>query len=321
LLVVGVAIACTAAVVGYVGWAARRASASTDAATVAELRQITSRPFIAFLASDSGKPPYRQLAVAPLDRLGERLFVGMSCDRLSMTGAIGVCVTHKVGGFSLTYDVHTFDRTFQPKGDSAAGYGLPSRIRISGSGEVAAVTSFITGHAYETPGGFSTLTEIFRPGSKDAVVSNLEQLHVVRAGKRFEPSNRNFWGVTFADNDSFYATMGTGPDTYLVRGDLNTRTLTTVHRNAECPSLSPDHTRVAFKRRLPNGKWHFTVLELATGKTTDLAERRSIDDQLAWADNDHLLYGTREGIWSARADGNGAPRLLVPGGASPAVVQ
>lgn len=35
-----------------------------------------------------------------------------------------------------------------------------------------------------------------------------------------------------------------------MRGDVTARTLTTVHRNVECPSLSPDGTRVAYKKRV-----------------------------------------------------------------------
>ena len=40
--------------------------------------------------------------------------------------------------------------------------------------------------------------------------------------------------------------------------------------------------------------WRFTVLDLATGTETPLAETRSVDDQLAWLDDAHLLYSDGE---------------------------
>ena len=34
--------------------------------------------------------------------------------------------------------------------------GVPSRARVSRDGRLAAVTTFVTGHSYATPGQFST---------------------------------------------------------------------------------------------------------------------------------------------------------------------
>ena len=152
------------------------------------------------------------------------------------------------------------------------------------------------------------------------VVPNLERLETIRDGERFEPIDRNFWGVTFRDDRSFYATMGTGSDTYLVRGDLATRTLTVLHRNVECPALSPAGDRIGFKRRKPDGDWRFTVLDLRTGREVPLAETRSVDDQLAWLDNEDVMYSAGGAIMKVRADGTGTPTVLIAHGASPTVV-
>ena len=47
--------------------------------------------------------------------------------------------------------------------------------------------------------------------------------------------------------------------------------MTTIHSDAECPSLSPDGTRVAYKKRLSRlGPWDLVVLDLATGIETPL---------------------------------------------------
>ena len=65
----------------------------------------------------------------------------------------------------------------------------------------------------------------------------------------------------------------------------------------ECPSLSPDGTRIAFKTRSDSGvgpiTWRIAVLDLATSEVTELAETRNVDDQVASARrfDDHLRVG------------------------------
>jgi hypothetical protein len=107
--------------------------------------------------------------------------------------------------------------------------------------------------------------------------------------------------------------------------------LTALRADAECPSLAPDGTRVAFKTRngQPEGQWMIAVYDLATGKSTLLAEKHSVDDQIEWLDRDQVLYGLpRSGsgpsasdVWVVPADGTGAPRLFIPDAWSPAVVR
>ena len=136
----------------------------------------------------------------------------------------------------------------------------------------------------------------------------------------------NFWGVTFADDRRFYATMATGGKTYLVRGDMTTRTLTTVHTNVECPSLSPDGTRIAFKKRVPglpaDAPWHLYVLDLRTMRETPLAEPRSVDDQLVWSDTGTVVYSLPSDygadLYTLPADGSGTPHRLIQAGLAPA---
>ena len=53
---------------------------------------------------------------------------------------------------------------------------------------------------------------------------------------------------------------------------------------------------------------------------TPLAETRGIDDQVVWLDNDTIAYGLPgEGIWAVQANGEGAPRQLVPHASSPSL--
>ena len=61
-------------------------------------------------------------------------------------------------------------------------------------------------------------------------------------------------------------------------------------------------------------------------RSTPLAEKRSVDDQLEWLDNNHVLYSLPEtangssastDIWLAAIDGARAPRLFLKKAYSP----
>lgn len=92
----------------------------------------------------------------------------------------------------------------------------------------------------------------------------------------------------------------------------------TVRDRVECPSLSPDGTKIAFKSAIDGDYakgWRLSVLDLATNRVTRTTEARSVDDQAAWLDDDTLGYvrqhadGTKD-LWTVPADGTGKPALL-----------
>jgi len=154
---------------------------------------------------------------------------------------------------------------------------------------------------------------------------SLEAYRIVKDGRTYHAADVNFWGVTFAADDrTFYATLATKGRTYLVRGDLPTHTVTALHMNVECPSLSPDGTRIAFKKRvegLPkDAPWHLYVLDLRTMRETPLAEPRSVDDQAVWRDDHTLAYALPgdygADLYTVPADGTGAPHRLLTAGVS-----
>jgi hypothetical protein len=195
-----------------------------------------------------------------------------------------------------------------------------------------ASTVFVSGHSY-TDVGFSTVTEIVEAATGRGL-GNLETWKLVKDGRPYRSADVNFWGVTFAaDGNTFYATVGTKGTTYLVRGDIAARQMTTVHANAECPSLSPDGTLIVYKKAISSTSarhWRFTVLDVATGAETPLPETRSVDDQVAWLDSSHVLYAVPRGnagsgrtdVWESPVPprASGAPRLLVADAESPASV-
>lgn len=184
---------------------------------------------------------------------------------------------------------------------------------------------FVSGESYGAA-FFSTRTAIVdtRTG---AMEPDLEKFSIQLDGRPYTSGDVNFWGVTFSkDDDTFYATLATAGQTYLVKGSVSRRSVTTLAQNVECPSLSPDETRVAYKKRVARGAslWREHVLDLGTLRETPLAEKRSVDDQAVWLDDRTLAYALpAEGradttdLWTVPADGTGAPRMLAPAASSP----
>ena len=129
--------------------------------------------------------------------------------------------------------------------------------------------------------------------------------------------------MTFArDSNRFYATLASAGKTYLIEGNLKRRSLRTLRENVECPSLSPDGTRVAYKKLMDDpGIWRYHVLDLESGRDTALAEKRPIDDQAEWLDDENILYRSGEETWVVPADGSGSARRFMAAADSPAVVR
>jgi Tol biopolymer transport system component len=114
--------------------------------------------------------------------------------------------------------------------------------------------------------------------------------------------------------------------TYLVEGRMTDRTMRTVRKNVECPSISPDGTRLVFKKATgdPSRPWRLHTLDLRTMRETPLAEPNSVDDQAAWLDDQTVMYGRVDGgttdVWEVPADGTGTPRVLIRNAFSPTVI-
>jgi Tol biopolymer transport system component len=222
-----------------------------------------------------------------------------------------------------TYHAVVLDAALSPVRKVSLSGG-PSRARLSPDSDLFAVTVFVAGHSY-LQSGFSTLTTVSN-ALTGKLLANLEDFRVVRDGKPYRSVDLNMWGVTFVDSDRFFATAASRGKTWLVEGSLSARELRTIRENAECPSVSPDGTRIAYKHRIGLVRWRLHVLDLKTGRDVELTESRSVDDQVEWLDGDRILYGLpREGsaetdVWVVPADGTGSPAVFIPYAWSPSVV-
>jgi hypothetical protein len=255
----------------------------------------------------------------------------LRCEVVYVAGGHGICLSAERGVFT-TYAASLFDtRHFKVSG-SFPLKGIPSRARVSIDGKLAAFTVFVSGHGYTTL-DFSTQTLIVDVRSAK-VLADLEDFEVRRDGAVIKAADFNFWGVTFTpDARQFYATLSTAGQHLLVRGDIAAKKAEVLHENVECPSLSPDARHVAYKKRLLVGgriSWQLHVLDLATGREIALAEKRSIDDQLEWLDERHVLYsvpsaedGSSPGtdVWSAAIDSTTAPARFMRNAYSPATAR
>jgi hypothetical protein len=296
----------------------------------APVSEVRSAPHIVFRHTAAGAHRDRVALVPLADPGGQRALTDLTCDRVYTSGPRTLCLAPSPGIAS----VYRAQVTAEGAAAALTLTGVPSRARLSADGGLAATTSFVAGDSYAAE-EFSTRTVITPLSAGDPVHAgegiDLESFRLVHRGTAIRPGDRNYWGVTFAaDRDRFFVTVAFGGQTWLARGSLASRTLTTLRADAECPSLSPDGRRVAYKKRqgrIP-GDWRLAVLDLATGRETLLAEDRSVDDQVEWLDDRHLLYAVpRAGtagvlgsdVWRLPVDGKGAPTVLIKDAASPAV--
>lgn len=279
---------------------------------------MAEKPFLVYqhVARDEH---YAEIALGPAEAPRSRTtYTGLVCERVYFAGGRGICLTPKQETLSQAVNARVFGADFRP-GRAVRLEGLWSRARVSPGGRYGAATTFVTGHSYRDV-GFSTFTALIDM-AKGEVLSDLEKFEVTRDGKPFDKIDFNFWGVTFSrDERRFHATLSSGGKFYLVEGDVPTRRARVIAEGVECPSLSPDETRVAFKRREGNN-WRLHVLELDTGREFPLAETRSVDDQVEWLDDERILYGLVKDVWVVPADGSGQPRIHIRDALSPAVVR
>ena len=253
------------------------------------------------------------------------LVSSVQCERSYTASGVLLCLQSEGNLISQPY-AEIYDSSLKQT-KKLAITGTPNRARLSADGRMASWTTFVTGDSYTQPGA-STRTSILDLKTGQ-YADTLENFNAYVDGSLYKAVDVNFWGVTFtADDNTFYATMGSNGKTWLMKGDVKAHTLRSLRENVECPSLSPDGTRLVFKKRVSDDirhPWRFTVLNLATMRETPLAEPRSVDDQAAWLDDGTVMYAVPHDddpgsdLYAVPADGSGAPRLLAANGMSPSV--
>ena len=295
-------------------WALTRPAPQVEVDATADLRTAGT------VVRDTGTG---RLAVVRPD--GNRAQTPVGCSRVHVAAGRALCLRpaeEAPGRFVL--DVLGPDLAVQR---SLPLNGVPTRARLSADGRVAAWTVFVSGDSY-TSSGFSTRSGILDLET-GVLAPDLEDFALADAAgaRRALPQDANFWGVSFADDDNtFYATLATGPHFYLVQGDFAAETVTVLADGVECPSLSPDGTRLVYKHRQPDRTWRLEVYDLDSGRRTPLAETATVDDQGAWLDEETVAYGKlddagRVGVWTVPADGTGTPALLAADAESPSAVR
>lgn len=253
---------------------------------------------------------------------GVRTPTGLRCQRVYTAGGTTVCL--RLAGVGPTFEAAVLDSSSRVL-KSIPLPGAPSRARVSASGKVVSWTVFVSGDSYVSAGGFSTRTGFYDLRT-DTVVESLETFGAKVEGKPYAAADANYWGLTVGSDDrTFYATFLGAGRRWLVRGDLSARTLETVRAGPECPSLSPDGKRLAYKKTTKwVGRWELAVLDLASGQERVLPDTAGIDDQAAWLDDHTLAYGAISGdtgkssVYQVPADGSGKPALVATEASSPA---
>lgn len=321
MLVGAAAVVLAGVAIGYTLYAGARPSQSAHAAGDAA---PASHPGLYLRGADGyvavqrgdGAVDAGEGAKAP-----ERTGAGLDCFRFYASGDTAVCLRPQ-GGLTPMTTTEILDGDLDVK-ETFQFDGVPTRARVSPSGRMAAWTVFVTGDSYAST-NFSTRTGMYDLET-GYLVDSIEDLQLYIDGERIRRPDVNYWGVTFAaDDNTFYATVSTGGKTYLVEGDVENWTAHALRENVECPSLSPDETRLVFKKRVSEGMddpWRLYVLDLTTMEEKPLAESRSIDDQVAWLDDRTVAYAADGDVWSVPADGSGEPKAIAPDASSPTPVR
>ncbi|GAB2655969.1 PD40 domain-containing protein [Kribbella swartbergensis] len=274
-----------------------------------------------FFRNLAGGPEFGKLAAVQMGESGAARRVGeLRCDRFAAARRTAICLRLKAGSLPPVSEMLVLDGELNVR-HRVTVPGTPSRARVSPDGRIVSWTLFVSGDSYAAA-GFSTRTGLYEVDT-GRLVKSIEELPVFVHGQRYFAADVNYWGVTFgADGNRFYVTMASKGKTYLIEADYRRYRGTAIAENVECPSLSPDGKRIAYKQKVAGGTWRLAVLDLTTRRVTHPPDSRPLDDQPVWQSNTTLLYPLRNtsgttDIWSSGL--TTPPTLLIPNATSPSV--
>lgn len=234
------------------------------------------------------------------------------CARVAASAGTGLCLRR---ASPVSWSATVLDRTLE----ATASYPLPGRpalAEVSPSGHLVAWTALEKGTSL---GGSSSAVTSVVDTRSGRQVEDLETFTAHHGDRRL--SGHQVWGVSFVDDRMFYATLAVDGKRYLARGDLSRRTLRTVLADGANPAVSPGGGAVAFVRA-GKDRSGLALMNLRTGRVSDLGERRSVSDQPVWLDRRTIAYVVRDDagtptIWSTSLDPAQRSELLVSGAVSP----
>lgn len=315
------------------GFACSGTDAGGQAAGGGTADSLHATPHVYYRSVRPGE--YGKVVLADLDAPNDRRVVsGLTCDRLDFGTRLGICLAEVRGVPGIAAVLKIVDVNFTVL-ESFPMTGAPIRARLSPDERYGAITVFATGERYDAD--FTTRTYLIDM-ERRTLLGDLEAFSTTDQGRPIGAVDFNFWGVTFErDPNRFYATLGTSRQRLLVHGAVDTKQFEVVRAEMECPSLSPDGSRIGFKK--PNADadvgsrtWRVGVFDLASQREWVLPqETRNIDDQVEWLDEGRLLYQFADSqglpedavnVWVTAVDDSAAPpRIFIKAGNSPSVVR
>jgi hypothetical protein len=221
----------------------------------------------------------------------------LHCERMYYAGGRIACARLENDSSHWHINLTIYSQDFKEEFKTEVPGATISRVRVSADGRFGAMTNFVVGHSYNDEfGGFSTATHIVDVDNQKLLTS-LETWPLFHNSERVIAIDLNLWGVTFmpGDSDHFFATARYNRKNYLVEGRISTKQMTVIYDNVECPSISPDGTRIAFKQAVPGFGWVPAIIDLKTMQQTTLDEASSLDDQIEWLDANQIIYELRAG--------------------------
>ena len=297
-------------------------SASGSSGSGTRRQHPLAPPFVIFRTLD---PPEAHGTVALL-KLGparaERQLTTLSCVRLHYAGGRGLCVAQETIAGEPGYAAYIFDRALT-RGPRIELAGVVTRVRVAPDGRRGAVTTYFE---EETPAGerlaIDTTVVDMRSGG---LVADLRGFRIDADGFSVPAPPIDVGSLAFErDGDRFFASISTSAERYLVAGSIDQRRMTILRPAMASESLSPDGRHLLVKKPGPDGFWQLAVIDLHTWSERNLQHgRRSVDDQVEWLDNEHVIYhdtdDTRTSLWMLPVDGINGPQVFVKDAYSGAV--